>query len=281
MIFSILVYIFTDETPRYLLLNNKSDLAIKQINKIIISNDNNNNNLQNKLNDNEINCLIEWANREKQKGLKQGNILDLFSPKYRKITLLLWVVMFILSFIYLGSIYIFPLILQQIFLLKKSQKINKRFFFLTNSIPVILEMVSLFLTSIIVEMSYFGRRKTTLFSFIFLGICFLLSFFPSIYIFLIFNCLARSISSSVQIISFAFANELYSTQIRNTGISSGLIVSKIAASMMPTILTYSIKLFGVISPSIIFLIFCIIGFITLLNFKYETLGAQLDKDYKI
>ena len=278
--YSILAYFIIDESPRFLLLEKKYDLAIDTLDKIISSC---NGNIENIINENEKLYLIEWAKREKLKNFKGGNYSSLISSNFRKISIFLWINIILISITYFGIIYLFPIIFQELY-----NQINKKkgyFIFVIISILVgiFVEVFFMLLNPLIIEIKFIGRRRTIIFGNIISVIMILLSIFTNNnYAFLISISITRGIISINQDTLIVFSSELYTTEIRNMGVSVLLFFSKIAGIFSTFFFPASNSMLGVKGPSVISLIFINLSIILMYFFKYETRGLALDKnDYRI
>jgi hypothetical protein len=94
----VLTLFFLDESPRYLLLNNKFEEGIKLITKMGVTNLGEN---FKSLTETERMSLKKWADRlsnEQSKG--RGNYLELLKGKRKRLSPLLWLSWFVLTTVY-------------------------------------------------------------------------------------------------------------------------------------------------------------------------------------
>ena len=270
-----MAYFFIDESPRYLLLNKQYNLAVKNINKIINFNKGTN---TNHISEEELNSLITWSENERLKNLNEGNFSDLISSSFKRMSILLWINIFLTSIIYYGIIFIFPLVFEKSFPKRYSHKNKLKILMYGSFLSIGVEMIGAIICSHLIELKSLGRRGTILIATISSSILFLISIFTTNITFLVFISLARSISCLTIIVLFVFSMELYPTKLRNTGLSIGFAFSKISASLMPYLFEYSIDLIGFKGPSIICFCFTILSIFFIYIFKYETRGVSLDKN---
>ena len=269
-----------DESPRFLLINKKFNAAFKNLNRIISFNKGDK--IENYINNEEKEDLIEWANNQRFKNLEEGDIFSLISSNYIKISILIWINSFIISIIYYGLVYIFPIVSIKILMKSFPQDNNFNLVIYASLFSITLELFSYTLNPFIIENKFLGRRKTILIAYLITGIMLFISIFGNVYIFLIAISIARAISGIIQDTVSVLSSEVYPTKLRNTGVSIGLGFMKISGSVMTYLTVFSFNLYGEKGPSIVLFVICLFGLISMLFFKYETLGLPLDrKNYEI
>jgi len=156
-----------DESPRFELINGDINNAFKIIDKMCLTN------LKINLDLIKIGVredLSLWRDKQKTNINDNYTFFELLSPKYRKITLILWYNWTALSFSYFGMIFYIPNILKFLNIENKMEYDNKEILF-----SILFEILGLIFGALIIDLKIFGRKNSMIILFFLCSIASLLS----------------------------------------------------------------------------------------------------------
>lgn len=268
LISAIIGYLYLDESPRYALQKSANE-GIKVIQNMFYKN----HGYELKISDYERDKLNEWSEHH-NKPENQMPLSELFKGSNRKITILLWIIWWVLSFVYYGIIYVLPLVIAEINNENSSSSQNIDYYDLTTA--VLAEMPAYVVGMLIVEKKKFGRKNSAIISFGSCCIsCICIAFFPLSF-FMVFVFIAKFFANAAFEVMSPYTSELYPTSCRATGFGFASAASRIGGMMMPYIIVATYGL----SPSVPFVIFGIASGIASLAcafLPYDTAGVALDQ----
>jgi len=257
------------ESPRFALFQNY-DKGMDVLNHMHVTNKK----VPLEIDPEEKSNLQEYLRRQKEsKSLDKGVLIALLSGENFRITLLTWVMWFVLSFVYYGIIFIMPSVLANM----NSSSDNNENFFLLVFIPILGEIPSYVIGYMMVEHASFGRKNSLI-------VCFMCCAFFCMFCmvvegeayFLTFMFLAKMFISTAFSIIYAFTSEIYHTKYRTTGIGMASGASRIGGIIMPWVSIYSFKI-SPAAPFVIFSVACMIAALAGFMLPYDTMGRELDK----
>jgi hypothetical protein len=201
----------------------------------------------------------------------------LFSDRYKKYTIGLWMSWFSFNFVGYGLVFILPFFLNSWD--EKNQHKNKQ----AEGLKVLMlstlgEGSAGFLAYFLVDRPIFGRKNSlTIGQFIY-SLFILMAFFiplESKYLLILTISLARFSVKFAAAVIYPFTAEIYDTSIRTLGVASSSAIGRIGATLMPII---SIKLFyyDIYYPFLLYFGVGMFGFIGALIIPFDTTGKHLD-----
>lgn len=222
--------------------------------------------------------LKEWveSNENFQKTEENASVLALLKGKTKVITLLLWPVWMILSLVYYGMVYMLPLTLAAVE--SNGEETSEADNGLWGVVLAVLsEFPSIALGYLIVERDMLGRKNSMVLGFIGSGLACLLAGLMTSFMFWV--SLARGIINCVFIIASPYTTELYSTNVRTTGLGMSSAASRIGGVIMPWI-TMALFQIGPTVPYVGFCAFCGIGAFCCYKMPCDTTNKELDFELK-
>ena len=215
------------------------------------------------------------------------SIKQLLSPNLKQTTLIVWYQWFSNVLIYYGTIYILPLTLTKLHMMTPYEniiganednavKISDLIF------PSLVEVPPAILAAFLIDRKDFGRKNTLIIFFVVNGICCL---FASLMIspgFIFWISCGKFCMNLLFNIIYQYTSELYPTKCRATGVAIGTSVGRIGSILMPTLCTYTGRIF-VLLPFAIFGILSLLGGIITSFIKYDTTGvsiSNIDKELR-
>jgi len=259
-----------DESPRFLLFDD-FEKGVELLNKMYKTNHNNEEKNMTQEEKDELQHYISRQKHSKQYG--ESTFSALFSEGSTRVTLLLWFMWFVLSFVYYGIIYIYPTVLEA--LNAQAGDGNDTDFY-----PVLMcilgEVPSYFLCYIMIEDATFGRQNSLMLSFFFAG-TFCCGAYYGRNIWLTMDVfMAKFFAISAFTFVYPYTTELYHTKHRGTGLGFASGASRVGGIVMPWIAMLAYEK-SVMLPFMIFGIFCILAAVGAAMMPYDTRGRELDK----
>jgi len=262
-----LLYMF--ESPRFLIIVDKIDEAVHNLNKIGEVN----NGVEFKpIEEIEKEKLILWG--ETQKQVKRANIAELFRPGIKNATIMVWMISLSANFIYYGVTYVSPLFLN---LVESSSNSNNSSGLLQFTIIILGEVPGIIFVYFVIDNQYFGRKKSIMYSSIANILVFILccKYYLNWIVFLFF------FSKTFVAMTFLFMNQytadLYTTSNRGLGMGWYNAIGKIASFLMPMIVTPTFVISPVLTL-ILFVGFALIGAIFSYFLNEDFTGKEIDQN---
>lgn len=253
------------ESPRFYFSNQQYEKGFEQLQKIVefCKND------EIILNEQNKQSLIEEA-ESKKANLMEVKYETLIYPEYRKITILICIIFFIVSLNYYGALYIFP----QIFEKEQEETKNVRDVYLSLLFGCFLEVPSYFLGGYLANHRYLLRIKTMILGFAvnMISAVVILIYPQGITFFsALFKC---SVAISFTVV-FVYACEAYPTKIRSLGVGTGHSFTRMAAILTPFIMQFLFDFYHKL-PFIFFIFGSITGILSCFALPFETYGLNLE-----
>ena len=216
--------------------------------------------------------LKNWIIKQNDNINIDKNILSILLYKEnKKVTILIWIMWFILSFVYYGIIYIIP---------KNLSIINPgENNFLLTFISVFGEIPSYFIAVLLVENENFGRKNSLVWGFLFSGFFCILPYFLEENFFIECLFMAKFFINFSFLIIYPFTGEIYHTKYRTTGLGLASGVSRIGGMIMPWITLYCFNI-SPFTPYLLFGVSSIVAGFAAMLLPYDTRGRELDKVYE-
>jgi putative MFS transporter len=266
---------YLKESPMFVILRGDFDDGIKILNEIGIIN------LGpsfKKFTENEINNLIKWKENKPQIKMDYiESIKNLFNAKYKKITILMWINWFCITYVFYGIVFILPFFLNARDNILNHNKVEKDG--LSNLMLTALgESSSGILAYFLIDTHTFGRKNSLVLSHgmaMISNIIVTLTDLESGFVLMSFLTTSRFFSKMCYSVMYPFIAELYPTNLRILGIGMSSAFGRVASCIMPMV---SIKLFysNIYSPFITYFILSLCGVISTLMIPYDTRGKFLD-----
>ena len=270
-------YYLLEESPRYDLFIGQKARAFKTIEKMAKDNLGQDNYLKGGK-EQQLELWVEHFNKEVDEALedrKQENRFiheykKLFKGLYREITLTMFVVWTVTSSNLFGMEIILPTALAKMAEGTENHPLSILFYMNASLFPCFLPLIAM------VEMQYFGRKKTLTLIFFLMGVGGCLTYldvFPGLIFWL--SLFKFSIHASFMIL-YLFTAELYPTHIRVNAIGQCSAVSRIGVIIIVWLAVFLIE----IQTFLPFLIYGVMGFIAfavISRLPHETLNEDLDR----
>lgn len=262
---------YMDESVRFLLISGQYNQALEELK---ISAEESWSHEKVEITDEIKLQLKQWIDFQemisKSKKAVQPGMRALLTKRFRKITLINWMVWFTLSFTYYGLTLFFPYILNEL-TEEQTSSVSSTLMALTGDSSLASYTISIGLESLSVVISYFvidskllGRKYGLVF---FLGVSSLVSLLAytdrSIVGLIIYTTILRIMLDVCSFYSYLLALEAYPTKYRATGVGAAMAVGKAGTVLMPWIcaLLLDMDTFG---PYIGFFTLCTLATITAL-----------------
>jgi len=174
--------------------------------------------------------MIEW-HRAFAKPYR-APIYQLFSKKYLRITILLWMIWFWSNFLYYGMVLILPFILSQLEIDSggKSNGLLGLFYTILGEVP------SLFVSLYFVEKAGFGRKYTLAYTNFASLLSFVLAYITGSSILVPLFSMSRFFSKLSWSMIYPLTSEVYPTEFRTSGFGFASAVGRIGSVVMPYVL---------------------------------------------
>jgi len=261
-----------EDSPRNLILNNKTDEAIRVLEKII----------QRRVAESEREILLKEINRSSNNSLER-KLSSMFQRKFIVITLLLVIIWTANSYVAYGGYVVLTLVKKEINKNLNPNKLsNNDVIEEVNYNKIIKDTLFVYLISspgcllagFITETKFFGRKITIFIGFLFMGIFCLVG--------IIFEqnfCLFLGLSTFFMNFTFSGANnystEIYPTKIRDKSIGFLYFTYRVGAVLSQSGAMDFYKAHYML-PYYVFVVICIATSIFTLCLPYDTNGKPLD-----
>ncbi|MEM1574990.1 MAG: MFS transporter [Nitrososphaerota archaeon] len=251
----ILVIFFTPESLRYLELKNKYEEIFKILKK-------------HKL-------ISEEINKEKifyklKDTSKKTSFKEIFSLKYRKRTLLLWILWAVLVYTYHGIFLWLPTIYVKEF----GFEIVKSLYW--TLIVTLIQVPGYFSATFLLDI--IGRKKVLA---IYLGLagisCLLLSIAKDVNAILLWSCFISFFNLGAWAGLYTYTPELYPTRIRGTGSGAAASIGRLAGILAPTLTGFLYSIGKLLFPFIVFTLAHLIASLSVIFLGIETKGKILEE----
>lgn len=263
------VYFFTFESPRYVIVMGRVEEGIAILNKIGHMNDDDFVEFDERITEDMRRWQMTVYKKEEVE-----SIFSLLRSEYKPITLSLSATLFSVSFIYFGTIFILPEILEILAGPSTDDKaVGTDLWGIT--IAVLGELPSAFAAFIMIEKKFFGRRKSLFWC---AGASFLLLLLSSISTTSLLVLLIASVRFLMRImlaILLLLSIELYPTHCRTTGVGVTASMGRLGTSLMPWFCIALLNL-GAKIPLLGFSFACILALGAIYQLPYDTLRRYLD-----
>ena len=254
----VILSFFLDESPRYLLLKNRSQEAFTIINKISST----------RVLSNGEKCQIINDHTNIGEIKNNFNYMGFFKMKYLKITVILGLLWYITSVISYGLLYILPKLFDT--LDKKNKHESLKHMIITMTIlfpcPIFRGLIS--------EVKSIGRKYGMIFGYFgsVISIIFCIVFKENLFIYS--GLLKFFINTSIGIVS-VYTSEVYPTHLRSLALGFGNGLTRIGGITTPFLCEI---MDGYINkgPFYMFSILSVVGIFTTYLLPYDTIGMQLD-----
>ena len=269
---SVIVWIgtwkYVKESPRFLIAANRIEEGVIVLNEM--ARENNPNNCE-VVSQQEIEDLRAWqiasfANEE------PADIKALFVTKYKRITVLMWIMWFTLNFTFYGMLFILPFILSKLELSSSqggTDGLNGLLITIAGEVPSII--IALY----IIEKEAFGRKGTIIYANILATITFLVAYLLGGTLLIPLLTIGRLFLKLNFAMIYPLTTELYTTTIRVAGMGFASGVGRLGSAIMPYLLLRMLDI-GNLVPIFGFAIFTAIHGVCAILLPYDTRGKQLD-----
>ena len=269
---SIIVWIgtwrYVKESPRFLIAVNRIEEGVTVLNEMARENHKNNFEV---VSQQEIEELRVWQ-RTSFANEEPADIKALFVEKYKRITILMWIMWFTLNFTFYGMLFILPFILSKLELNNQSGGTDG-----LNGLLVTIagEVPSIIIALYIIEKESFGRKGTIIYANILATITFLLAYLLNGSLLIPLLTVGRLFLKLNFAMIYPLTTELYTTTIRVAGMGFASGVGRLGSAIMPYMLLGMLDA-GVLVPVFGFAIFTAIHGVCAFLLPYDTRGKQLD-----
>eukprot|EP00828_Plagiopyla_frontata_P014844 TRINITY_DN1933_c0_g1_i2.p1 TRINITY_DN1933_c0_g1~~TRINITY_DN1933_c0_g1_i2.p1 ORF type:complete len:411 (-),score=13.37 TRINITY_DN1933_c0_g1_i2:258-1490(-) len=224
---------FLYESPRYLLIEGRYNEGIQLINKFIQLNKSKKwySSSQTEpvelLSEYEIEQISLWSKQQKKAQQEESsgswNFMNMLRSQYKFLTINLWIVWFVMTLVYYGTLYVIPVIIKKQYhsgLIEEEQTISRNKQFGEVTFSVLMEFPSYIITALLIERHFFGRKNSLFYTSFISGILsFIIYFFPlGENAFIMFSGIQRFFMSIAFAVIYPYTCELYPTKLRNSGI---------------------------------------------------------------
>jgi len=259
---------FIKESPRHLIVSGRVEEGIQTLNEIGKMN----NNTYTPINEAERDEFVQSQQLTMVSAINQKSAFSsLWSFEYKRITICLWVIWYLMQFIEMGIIFILPFILNKISGEGEGKKgLNDMIF------TVLMETPSIFISLSLIEKERFGRKGSliTMMSFVLILFASILALPLSIFVYLIsFVKLCQKIAYGML---YPLTTELYSTKMRIPGFSFATAFGRLGAATMPSVMLILFSM-GTLMPIVGFAGLSAVIIFTCIMIPYDTRGVDLDK----
>lgn len=251
----ILILFFAPESLRYLELKNKHEEILKLLKK-------------HKLISEEVNkekIFYKYEDISKKFSLK-----DIFSLKYRKRTILLWILWAVLVYTYHGIFLWLP----TIYIKEFGFEIVKSLYW--TLIVTLMQVPGYFSATFLLDI--IGRKKVLA---VYLGLAgvssFLLSIARDINTILLYSCFISFFNLGAWAGLYTYTPELYPTKIRGTGSGAAASIGRLAGILAPTLTGFLYSIGKLLFPFIVFTLAHIIASLSVIFLGIETKGKILEE----
>lgn len=268
---------FLEESARYEMIQGRYENGVSLLKKIWKMNRKTEEPLM--TNEEEKELINTYEERKKKKGdekPQEVSMKEVFTPKYRRITLLSWFNWFVNTFTYNGLTYILPSVLQSLNRKKDTEILGTSDFDVGSVIYSCLsEIPTVIIATSIVDTKLFGRKNSMAINFFLGGIfCLLASY--QIYPGLVFWISAsKSFFSMAWNLNYQFTSELYPTVIRGRGLGLASSVGKFGCVIMPVLCSLLFEV-GTLIPFMMFGVISLVACVCTLALPYDTAGVNVD-----
>lgn len=259
--------IFILESPRYAIFKD-FNFGISILNQISRINKKDEINLSSE----EAKRMEGWIHNQKEAMAHTEGYKALISPQNRNVSTKLWFMWFVLSFVYYGIVYVFPMVLaaESTDMNNSTEDIGSVFVSILGEIP------SAILCYFLIEHTSYGRKNSMIVSFGCAGLACWASWFCDGYLLTLLMFIAKFFANAAFAFIYPYTSEVYHTKYRTTGLGVASAMSRIGGMLMPVI---TLACFNITPkfPFVIYGILCIGAAITSWLLPYDTRGRELDK----
>lgn len=264
----VVAFYYLEESPRFAIFQDL-DKGLEILNKMHKLN---HKGRELKLDSEDRNRLKNWIRLQNENQKENlSSIKSLFNKQNKMITIKLWIIWFVLSFVYYGIIFILPMVYS-------AENVNNEqdaglydlFWAIAGEVPAYAFCYWM------VEHPKFGRKNTLTISFVSCAIINLLAVVSDGILLNLLLFLARTFSISAFTIIYTYTTEMYHTKYRTTGHGIANAASRIGGVFMPWV---SILAFRVSSrfPFVVYALCCACAAVACFLMPYDTQGRELDK----
>lgn len=262
----ILALIFLEESPRLLLFSGESEAAFEILMRRFKIN-----NLTEK---DKIDIIQDI--RENLNNKVEASFFKIFSKKYILLTVLLILIWIINNMVAIGIYSILPNTLTKIedmYSVTKTQKTNKMI--LVQAIVTnVVQIPSNFLSALIGETEFFGRKYTMVLGYVLSITFFILSIISPLlfYLFIGFSLFSLGISFSS---ANSYTCEVYPTSLRDTAVGFYNGIGRVMA-LLSTFIYFELEEISMFSPYVFSIGILLVSLISAFGLPFETRGKDLD-----
>lgn len=267
---------FIEDSPRNLIVNNEEEEGIRILENL----------LETRLSDEQKSIIINQVKNSSSNSKIEGKLRDMFNVDYSKITIILTILMIANSYIVYGGTFALSLTLKH--LQSTTANVDAGSSSATtvntfNGTKLIFDQLIIysfgipghFLAGFMTEIKHFGRIKTTLIGFIFIGFFCFLGFF-NLENFSLFFGLAGFFTSLSFCGITSYSSEIYPTKLRDLAIGYLFMVTRLCGFLSQFIAIFLTNI-HFLGQYIATVIVCIISSWACLMLPYDTIGRPLDK----
>jgi len=269
---SLIVYvgtwIFVKESPRFLIAVGRIEEGVEILNHMAAVN---HPEAHEVVSHDDVEELQEWQ-RTMFNTKDAADIRALFTPKYKRITVLMWIMWFTLNFTFYGMLFILPFILSKLEGGSESGGtggLNGLLYTIAGEIPSIV--IALF----IIEREAFGRKGTIIYANILATLIFFIAFISSTSILVPLLSVGRLFLKLNFAMIYPLTTEFYPTTIRTAGMGFASGVGRLGSAIMPYGLLRMFEI-STLTPMLGFAICSAIHGVAAYLLPYDTRGKQLD-----
>jgi putative MFS transporter len=250
----ILIILFAPESLRYLELKNKNEEILKLLKKL---------------------KLFKEIDEEKifhgsREAPKKISLKDVFSLKYRKRTILLWILWAVLVYTYHGIFLWLP----TIYVKELGFEIVKSLYW--TLIVTLMQVPGYFSATFLLDI--IGRKKVLAIYLALAGIgSFLLSIAKDVNTILLWSCVISFFNLGAWAGLYTYTPELYPTRIRGTGSGIAASIGRFAGILAPTLTGFLYSIGKLSYPFVIFTLAHIIASLNVIFLGIETKGKVLEE----
>ena len=255
-------FIYLKDSARNYILHNQTDKGMQVLEKITP---------ENKLSEENKHRILKEVKEGINKDISSSEPWDVFKKEYIFLTICISAISFLSNFIYDGPVLIMNLTLSSFANDDKDEDniLSNAIFIIVCSIP------SSLIGGISLEISFFGRKWTMFYAFLFLLISLILAMLNTNYIH-IYLGIYQFFASYCSIMAGIYASEVFPSKIRDFSVGLSTFFSY-AASAISQYVFIALNKYNKLSPYYFSIVCCLIGCIICTVLTVDTFQRPLDK----
>jgi len=274
---SVIAVWYLKESPRYAIFENFEE-GVALLNHIHSENHENSLNITE---ENKVKLQTWLHDQNLARRLQNADATELFQGQNARVTILLWIMWFIVSFSNTGIILALPSTLSK-------AHIDVTEDLAEVGIAEVGQFAAMIVCYFVIDNVIFGRKKSLAASYLFAAATCLVAFFARGFVFCALLFCVKFGISCIYVFLFPLTSEMYHTKIRSTGLGFANAIGSVGGIAVPLITVEALESSPYL-PYVIFGVTFFIGGIATVFLPYDTTGRELDvventkdiaKDYK-